>query len=308
MANATSHNNLDGVGEDMNSVLEETGLARLYAAIQQGTVYALAQAPAHAPHTPHVQHTPRVPQTYECDEKHTILLVPARTEYTIINKVAKDIIFIVDESAIVHYHTSIESRGSAKSFIYLLKDAKLDWVDASSADGVQNEHVVYFSQEGADAKYRSMFLLAGQERHAASVFMVHAAPNTKSTMLTRAVLLDASRASYQGTIKILPQAHGCSAKQHEDTLLLGASAHIDAVPILEIENDDVKCSHGVTVGSINEEQLFYLQARGVSIEEAKRTLIMGFFDRMLISADAIGKDIREEYLKKLTAASIQQNT
>lgn len=282
-------NNLDGVGEDMASVLEENGLSRLYAAIQKGTVFSL----------PNNLNNSSSTNTYECDAQHTILLVPAHSEYIVVNKIVKDIIFIVDESATLHYHTALNSKGSAKSFIYLLKDAHIDWIDASIADGVQNEHAVYLSQEGANAKYRSMFLLEKSERHAASILMIHAASNTKSTMLTRAALLDSSRASYQGTIKILPTAFNCIATQHEDTLLLGEHAHIDAVPILEIENNEVQCSHGVTIGSISDEQLFYLQARGIFIEDAKKMLLLGFFDRMLISMGELGKSIRDEYLLRL---------
>ncbi len=287
----TAFDPLDGVGESMETVLEETGLSRLYAAIQKGSVFNLPKADSH-----------NTSQIYECDERHTILLVPANAEYTIINKIARDIIFIVDESATMHYHTALNvknSGGSAKSFIYLLKDAKVDWIDASITDGVRNEHIVYLSQEGANAKYRSMFLLEKQEHHDSSIFMIHAASNTKSTMLTRSVLLDSSRASYQGTIKILPNAFGCTATQHEDTLLLGEHAHMDAVPILEIENDEVQCSHGVTIGTLSEEQIFYLQARGIPIEDAKRMLILGFFDRILISMGDLGRSIREEYAKRL---------
>ena len=87
--------------------------------------------------------------------------------------------------------------------------------------------------------------------------------------------------------------------EHEDTLLLGEHAHIDAVPILEIENNEVQCSHGVTIGSISDEQLFYLQARGIFIEDAKKMLLLGFFDRMLISMGELGKSIRDEYLLRL---------
>src|SRR5256885_1492185 len=80
-----------------------------------------------------------------------------------------------------------------------------------------------------------------------------------SHMLTRAVLLEKSKGMYRGLIRILPGASKCDAYQREDALLLGDESRMDAVPILEIKNDDVKCSHGVTLGQVNEEQLFYLE-------------------------------------------------
>lgn len=96
-------------------------------------------------------------------------------------------------------------------------------------------------------------------------------------MTTRTVLDGSAKAVYRGLIRIEKGADRTVSHQHSDTLLLGDESRADAVPELEIENDDVQCSHGATIGQIDKDKLFYMMSRGIDAHTAKRQVIKGFF-------------------------------
>ncbi len=109
----------------------------------------------------------------------------------------------------------------------------------------------------------------------------HAAPHTTSDLLYKSALDDTSQALYYGTIRIRPDAYRCDAYQANRNLALSPHARALPNPQLEIENNDVRCTHGATVGQIDAEHLFYLQSRGIPLEEARRLVIFGFFNQVL---------------------------
>ena len=100
-------------------------------------------------------------------------------------------------------------------------------------------------------------------------------------MATRTVLDDSAKAVYRGLIRIEKGADRTDSHQHSDTLLLGDESRADAVPELEIENGDVRCSHGATIGQIDEDKLFYMMSRGIDARTAKKQVIKGFFRPIL---------------------------
>ena len=106
----------------------------------------------------------------------------------------------------------------------------------------------------------------------------HTAGNTTSQTLVKAAATGHAIARYLGNIAILPHARGSNASLRDDSLLLSRTAHIDSIPALEIACNDVKAYHGATVGAIDDEQIFYLCSRGLSTEEARRTIALGFFE------------------------------
>jgi Fe-S cluster assembly protein SufD len=109
----------------------------------------------------------------------------------------------------------------------------------------------------------------------------HLAPNTSSDLLYKGALDAASRAVFRGIIKVHPQAQKTDAYQTNRNLLLSDDARADSLPNLEIQADDVKCSHGATVGQLDEESRFYLMSRGLSREQAERLVVMGFLGEVL---------------------------
>jgi Fe-S cluster assembly protein SufD len=109
----------------------------------------------------------------------------------------------------------------------------------------------------------------------------HLAPNTSSDLLYKGALDDASRSVFRGVIRVHPRAQKTDAYQTNRNLLLSDHARADSLPNLEIQADDVKCSHGATVGQLDEESRFYLMSRGLSREQAERLVVMGFLGEVL---------------------------
>lgn len=101
----------------------------------------------------------------------------------------------------------------------------------------------------------------------------HLASHTSSRMKTKGVLDGEARVRYEGHICIPKGVFGCDGYEQADTLLLSSDAHITAIPNLEIANNDVRCSHGVTTTTLSEESLFYVMSRGVSLRQARELLI-----------------------------------
>jgi Fe-S cluster assembly protein SufD len=109
----------------------------------------------------------------------------------------------------------------------------------------------------------------------------HVSPDTTSDINFRVALKESSSSIYQGIIKIDKQAQRTAAYQSNKNLLLGADAKADSIPKLEILADDVKCSHGATVGPVDLEQLFYLMSRGLPRAQAEELIVLGFFRQVL---------------------------
>jgi Fe-S cluster assembly protein SufD len=109
----------------------------------------------------------------------------------------------------------------------------------------------------------------------------HTVPHATSDLLYKGALADSSRAVFRGIIKVFPQAQRTDAYQTNRSLILSRSAEAIALPNLEIEADDVRCSHAATVGQLDEEELFYIMSRGIARTEAERLVVFGFFGEVL---------------------------
>jgi Fe-S cluster assembly protein SufD len=131
----------------------------------------------------------------------------------------------------------------------------------------------------------------------------HQAENCKSDLLYKGGLQDQSRVVWRGMIKVDPGAQRTDGYQRNDNLMLSDHARADSIPGLEIQADDVRCTHGSTTGRVDDEMIFYAQCRGLTRKEATRMVVAGFFqqvfDRITIDSvrealgEAIGRRIRE---------------
>ena len=132
-------------------------------------------------------------------------------------------------------------------------------------------------------------------------FQDHVAPDTTSNLLFKGALSDASRSVYSGLIRVRPDARGTNAYQTNRNIKLSEEAWAESVPNLEIETNDVKCSHASTVGPIDEEQRFYLESRGVPPVVAERLIVQGFFDEVLdqLPVAAVADGLRAAVLERL---------
>jgi Fe-S cluster assembly protein SufD len=179
------------------------------------------------------------------------------------------------------------SRGSASvEFVRrsarLAKGAKLEWIDESSAqDFARGSFLTRLEGEGASVEATSLLRGDGAQRFDMLHEIVHVAPRTTSELRVGSVLAGGAKAIVRGLVRVEKGAYGCSSRQKEETLLLSDAAEIDAVPMLEIENQDVRCSHAATVGRIDAEKMFYLMSRGIDQASAEAMLVGAFMEPYL---------------------------
>lgn len=134
---------------------------------------------------------------------------------------------------------------------------------------------------GASTRQVALYFAGGRQMHDFRTIQDHDAPHTTSDLLFKGAVQDESRSVYTGLIKVRPHARGTVAFQTNRNLTLGAGAWAESVPNLEIETNDVRCSHASTVGPIDPEHRFYLESRGIPTQIAERLIVLGFFDEVL---------------------------
>ncbi len=157
------------------------------------------------------------------------------------------------------------------------RDASLDWV--ALGFGSARGHVrmeTRLAGEGSGARVTGAYASHGRQHIDFDTTQEHAAPNTTSDLAFRGVLTGRSSAVWKGNIIVDPGAQKTDAFQESRNLLLSKRAHADAIPGLEIQANDVRCTHAAAVAQVDPEQLFYLRSRGLPLEVAKRLVIEGF--------------------------------
>ena len=162
------------------------------------------------------------------------------------------------------------------------RDAELDWVAGGfgSKKGktrIQND----LAGPGATSRVTGAYFADGTQHLDYDTFQEHIAPDTLSDFAFKGALRDESRAVWRGMIRVEKEAQKTNAYQENRNLLLSKTAHADSIPGLEILANDVRCTHGATLGQVDREQLFYLMARGLSHQEAERLIVRGFFQDVL---------------------------
>ncbi|HSI97520.1 MAG TPA: Fe-S cluster assembly protein SufD [Gaiellaceae bacterium] len=193
---------------------------------------------------------------------------------------------VVQDAAKVEY-VSIQnlSRGTwhfASHHASVLRDAELDWVAGGfgSAKGkvrIQND----LAGPGATSRVTGAYFADGSQHLDYDTFQEHLAPATTSDFAFKGALRDTARAVWRGMIRVEEGAQKTNAYQENRNLLLSKTAHADSIPGLEIMANDVRCTHGATLGQVDREMLFYLMARGLSRAEAERLIVRGFFADIL---------------------------
>jgi Fe-S cluster assembly protein SufD len=139
---------------------------------------------------------------------------------------------------------------------------------------VRSESVLAGS--GGTSRLLAMFFGAGRQMHDFATVQSHQGKHTTSDLLFKGSVANSSHSVYRGIIRVEKGASGTNAYQTNRNLVLGQGAHADSVPTLEIEENDVRCSHASAVGPIDEEQRFYLESRGVPTDVADRLIVSGF--------------------------------
>jgi Fe-S cluster assembly protein SufD len=184
------------------------------------------------------------------------------------------------------------------------RDAELDWVAGGfgSKKGkvwIQND----LAGQGATSRVTGAYFADGKQHLDYDTYQLHAAPNTTSDFAFKGALRDEATAVWRGMIRVEEDAQRTNAYQENRNLMLSPTTHAVPIPGLEILANDVRCTHGATVGQVDREQLFYLMARGLSRGEAERLIVRGFFSDVL---DRIELEPVREALGEALEARIPQ--
>jgi len=160
--------------------------------------------------------------------------------------------------------------------------------------------------EGAEATLDGLALLDGNQVADTHSFLHHAEPKATSHQLHKCIVDGTARAIFSGKIRVAPRAQGTDARQQSRNLLLSESARVDTKPQLDIYADDVKCSHGATVGQLDPEELFYLESRGLNADDARNLLTYGFAADVLrhIPVASLRRALRQLVMARTQAGSL----
>ena len=162
------------------------------------------------------------------------------------------------------------------------RDAKITTLYATlGADLVRADVQCGLRAPGAHVDMLGVYISQGTQHFDHETLQDHAAPHASSNLLFKGALQDTGRSVFRGLIRVHPKAQRTDAYQTNRNLLLSTGARADSLPNLEIQADDVRCSHAATVGQLDEEELFYLLSRGIPRSEAVRLVVFGFFGEVL---------------------------
>ena len=253
------------------------------------------------------------------DISKTIVVLEEGAEATLLMETASD-----NETAAGLHNGSIEivvGRGAKLRYVNLQnwnnrtwhfahqkacveREGQLQWtIGALGARLAKVNQQVALAGSDAEAQVNGVMFTQGKQHLCYNTHQHHEAPYCRSDLLYKAALQDTSRTVWRGMIKVDEAGQRTDAYQRNDNLMLAKTARADSIPGLEIEADDVRCTHGSTSGRVDDSQIFYAMARGFTRQEAVRMIVTGFFqqvfDRITIESvrealgEAIGKRVQD---------------
>ncbi len=188
------------------------------------------------------------------------------------------------------------------SSIILEEQATLTFI-AFLTEGWEEVKKIHFHLRGKESKVNCFILIIGRndQKYRFETISYHETKNTKASYNVRNALFDKATVDYKGNLKILPAAKLSDCYLNHHSLLLSSHAKVYSIPSLEIEADDVKAGHAATVGTVDDEMLFYLQSRGLDTHTAKEMLIQGFFEADIekIPSEEIKMQLKDECIRYL---------
>lgn len=214
-------------------------------------------------------------------------------------------IVLEDNARLAHYRVQRESHTAlhvGTTGVSLQRDSFYDTTNLNFGSALARHDIgVKFNGEGAECFVDGLYMLGDAQHSDTHSTIEHLVKNCKSNQTYKGVLNDKSRAVFNGKVFVAEGASGTDGYQSNKNLLLSNDARVDTKPQLEIFNDDVKCSHGATVGQLEEEELFYLLSRGLSEPLARNLLTYGFAEEVInkIKIESIKKQLDEAVLNRL---------
>ncbi len=207
----------------------------------------------------------------------------------------------VGEGASLNFHTLhnlVACYDFSNKVATLGKDAQLRWLLCTAGEKLARVKIdTVFAGEGAAAETFCAFTGRQTNHVDVTTNAFHVVPRTRGNIIAKGVLYDASTSVYRGMIKIWKGAQQTDSYLSDHTLKMSETSIANSIPALEIDANDVKASHGVTVGQVDEEQLFYLMSRGLPRQDAEQLIVDGFFDPLLAHVPVL--NIRDRFKKHL---------
>ena len=161
-------------------------------------------------------------------------------------------------------------------------DATMEWVDGNLGSKLTMKYpAVWLMEPGAHGEVLSIAFAGAGQHQDAGAKMVHAAPNTTSTIISKSISKDGGRAGYRGLVRVEPGAENSKSFVRCDALILDDKSRSDTYPYMEIEENDAEIGHEATVSKVGEEQLFYLMSRGLTEEQATTMIVAGFIEPII---------------------------
>ncbi len=191
----------------------------------------------------------------------------------------------------------------------MLLGANVNFISHSLALGAKlsrNNISTVLNGEGTECVLNGLYLTRGEQLADHWMRVEHAKAHCNSHEYFNGILEDRSKGVFHGRILVQPEAQKTDAKQTNKNLLLSELATVNTKPQLEIYADDVKCTHGATVGQLNEESVFYLRARGLGLEMARRMLIHAFAGEILerIRCEPVREALKQRIWERLERAPL----
>jgi len=194
-------------------------------------------------------------------------------------------------STVQNWSTNVYNLVTKRSVAY--EDAVVEWVDGNLGSKLTMKYpAIYLMEPGAHGEVLSLTFAGRGQHQDAGAKAVHAAPHTTSVITSKSVSKDGGRASYRGLVKAYRGAKGVRSSVRCDALLLDGDSRSDTYPTMEIDERDASISHEASVSKVSEEQLFYLQSRGIDEQEATKMIVNGF-------VEPIVKELPMEYAVEL---------
>ncbi len=245
---------------------------------------------------------------------HVVVIAEAGSKATLVESYASEAksftnaaiqIIVEDNANVTHYRVQKDSPDAfnvGTTEVTLGSGSRYDSTNINLGAALSRHDIdLKFTAEGAEAWVDGLYMLNGSQHHDTHSIIDHTVPNCTSHQTYKGVLNDHSRGVFNGKVFVRENAHGTDAQQSNKNLLLSNNARVDTKPQLEIFNDDVKCSHGATVGQLEEEELFYLLTRGLPPTLAKNLLTYGFAEEVInkIGIESIKRDLDATVLNRL---------
>jgi len=182
------------------------------------------------------------------------------------------------------------------------REGSLDWIFGAIGSKVTKSFSeLDLAGEGSTGRMSGFYFTDGIQHLDHDTQQNHLAPHTTSDLLFKGALKDKSRSVWQGMIYVAKGAEKTDGYQANRNIILDEGAHADSIPGLEILADDVRCTHGATVGKLEQEPLFYLQSRGIPPKDAERLVVEGFFDPIMqrIPYEGVRERFQQAILEKM---------